>query len=276
MAVAEMWDSVAPGWEASAGFVDTLLAKATEALLDAAQIGHGARVLDLATGPGGAGLAAAERVGSTGRVVLSDVAGDMVAVAAKRASSETPVSTAVFDQSAIDCGDASFDAVINRHGLMFVEDPVQAVAEAARVLRAGGRYAVMTWDRREANPWLGLVLDAVGAQFGVPFPPPNVRGPFSLDTPDVLSTVLRDGGLDGVKVEAMSTPMRAGSLEEWWQRVPKLAGPLAIALAGMEADVRDAIRERAMQSATKVAVSEADGFVFAGSVLIGSGHKAAG
>ena len=68
--MAEMWDSVAPGWEANAGFVDKQLALATEALLDAAQIGEGDRVLDLAAGPGGAGLAAAQRVGSTGRVVL--------------------------------------------------------------------------------------------------------------------------------------------------------------------------------------------------------------
>lgn len=269
-----MWDSVAPGWEANAGFVDEQLAPATKALLDAAQIGEGDRVLDLAAGPGGAGLAAAQRVGSTGRVVLSDVAAAMVAVAAKRLSADAQVSTAVFDQSAIDFGDASFDAVINRHGLMFAEDPAQTVAEAVRVLRAGGRYAAMTWDRREVSPWLGLVLDAVSAQFGVPFPPPNVRGPFSLDTPDLLTSVLRDGGLEDVTVQAMSTPMHAASLGEWWERVPKLAGPLAIALTGMETDVRDAIAERAMQSGTKAAASEEDRIVFEGSVLIGSGHKA--
>jgi SAM-dependent methyltransferase len=273
--MSEMWDSVAPGWEANAGFVDEQLALATEALLDAAQIAEGDRVLDLAAGPGGAGLAAAQRVGSTGRVVLSDVAAEMVAVAAKRASTDARLGTAVFDQSAIDFGDASFDAVINRHGLMFVEDPAQTVAEAVRALRAGGRYAVMTWDRRELNPWLGLVLDAVSAQFGVPFPPPNVRGPFTLDTPDVLVSVLRDGGLEGVTVEAMSTPMRAASLEEWWERVPKLAGPLALALAGMDADVRDAICERAVQFGGKAAVIEDDGIVFEGSVLIASGHNAA-
>jgi SAM-dependent methyltransferase len=223
----------------------------------------------------GAGLAAAQRVGSTGRVVLSDIAAEMIAVAAKRASADARVGTAVFDQSAIDFGDASFDAAINRHGLMFVEDPVQTTAEAVRVLRDSGRYEVMTWDRREVNPWLGLVLDAVSAQFGVPFPPPNVRDPFSLDTPDVLMSVLRDGSLKDVTVEAISTPMHAASLEGWWERVPKLAGPLAIALAGMEADVRDAIRERAVQSGMKAAASKDGGIVFEGSVLIGSGYKPA-
>ncbi|MEA2411868.1 MAG: hypothetical protein QOC77_2429 [Thermoleophilaceae bacterium] len=273
--MSEMWDSVAPGWEANARFVDEQLALATDALLDAAGIGEGDRVLDLAAGPGGAGLAAAQRVGSNGRVALSDVAAEMVAVAARRASANARVSTAVFDQSAIDFEDASFDAVINRHGLMFVEDPIATVSDAVRVLRPGGRYATMTWDRRELNPWLGLVLDAVSDQFGVPFPPPSVRGPFSLDTAEVLSSVLRDGGLQDVTVEAMSTPMHAGSLDEWWERVPKLAGPLAIALGGMEADVRDAIRERAVQYGAEAAAREEDGIVFAGSVLIGSGHKPA-
>jgi SAM-dependent methyltransferase len=271
--MSEMWDSVAPGWEANAGFVDEQLALATDALLDAARVAEGDRVLDLAAGPGGAGLAAARRVGSSGSVVLSDVAPEMVAVAARRGSANAQVSTAVFDQSAIDFDDASFDAAISRHGLMFVEGPVETVAEAVRVLRAGGRYAVMTWDRRELNPWLGLVLDAVSDQFGVPFPPPSVRGPFSLENVDVLTSVLRDGGLEDVTVEAMSTPMHAASLDEWWERVPKLAGPLAIALGGMEADVRDAIGERARQAAAKIATSDKAGIVFAGSVLIGSGQK---
>ena len=175
--MSEIWNSVAPGWEANAGFVDEQLALATETLLDATRVGEGDRVLDLAAGPAGAGLAAAQRVGRAGSVVLSDVAAEMVAVAAKRASAYARVSTAVFGQSEIDFGDASFDAVINRHGLMFVEDRAQSVAEAVRVLRPGGRFGVMTWDRQESNPWLGLVLNAVGAQFGVRFhrPPSLAR-----------------------------------------------------------------------------------------------------
>lgn len=84
-------------------------------------------------------------MGPGGSVVLSDVAVEMVAVGARRASARAQVRTAVFDHSRIDFGDASFDVVISRHGLIFVEDPVEAVGEAVRVLRPGGRYATMTW-----------------------------------------------------------------------------------------------------------------------------------
>lgn len=270
--MSDMWNGVAPGWEENAQFVDQQLALATQTLLDAAGVGEGDAVLDLATGPGGAGLAAAERVGPGGTVVLSDVAADMVAVAARRAGAYPQVSTAVFDQSEIAAEDGHFDAVISRHGLMFVEDPAGAVREAARTLRPGGRYAAMTWGPRELNPWLGLVLDAVGEQFGVPFPPPNVRGPFSLDDASVLTSVLHDGGLVDVRIEAVTTSMRAASVEAWWDRVPKLAGPLAIALAGMEPDVRDAIAQRAIAAGASASRREGDQIVFDGSVLIASGR----
>jgi SAM-dependent methyltransferase len=271
--VSDIWNSAAPGWAAYADVVDEQLAAATAAMLDAARIGPGDAILDLATGPGGAGLAAHERVQPGGSVVLSDGAGEMVAVAARRASGLEQVAVAVFDQDAIEAEDASFDAVINRHGLMFVDEPARTVAEAVRVLRGGGRYAAMTWDRRERNPWLGLVLDAVGEQFGVPFPPPNVRGPFTLDDVDALRGVLEQGGLREVMVAPVPTPMHAPSIEQWWERVPQLAGPLAMALAGMEPEVRDSIAERAMRFAREAALYEDGRIVLAGSSLIAVGTK---
>jgi len=100
---------------------------------------------------------------------------------------------------------------------------------------------------------------------------PNVRGPFSLDSVDELTSVLNAGGLKDVAVRVVKTPMRAASLNEWWVRVPKLAGPLAMALADMEPDVRKAVADRAMQAGT--ATPGTDGIVFTGSVLIGSGLK---
>lgn len=268
-----MWNSVAPAWERNADFVDEHMAEATTALLDAAELSEGDAVLDLATGPGGAGLAAADRVGSSGRVVLADVAAEMVALAGRRAEGRPVVSTAVYDQSAIAEPDGSFDAVISRHGLMFAEEPAGAVREGLRVLRPGGRYAAATWDRREANPWLGLVLDAVGAQFGVPFPPPGIAGPFALDDPDQLTAVLTEGGLSEVRVQTIAAPMSAASLDAWWARVPQLAGPLAMALAGMEPEVRDAIRDRALAAGAEAGRPAGEGIVLDGSVLVASGRR---
>ncbi|HEY7051540.1 MAG TPA: methyltransferase type 11, partial [Mycobacterium sp.] len=65
-----MWASAAPAWRRHADLVDERGAVVTEAML-AAGVRPGERVLELACGPGGTGLAAAELVGPGGEVVLS-------------------------------------------------------------------------------------------------------------------------------------------------------------------------------------------------------------
>jgi len=273
--MSEMWDSVAGAWERNADLVDAQLAPATATMLDAARLAEGNAVLDIACGAGSAGIAAAGRVGAAGRVVLADDAPLMVEAAGRRSAGLPQAGTLVCDLTGIEAPDASFDAVLCRHGLMFADDHSAAVAEARRVLRPGGRYVAMTWDSRAANPWLGLIMDAVGEQFGVAFPPPGVAGPFPLDDPGLLADALRGGGLEDAEVVRVATPMHTASLETWWELVPQLAGPLAIALAGMEADVRDAIRARALAHGAGAARASGDGIEMDGSVFVASGRRPA-
>ena len=69
-----MWAAVAAAWGEHAEYVDARGAAVTEEMLDRARPQPGERVLELACGPGGVGLAAAKRVAPGGEVVLSDVA----------------------------------------------------------------------------------------------------------------------------------------------------------------------------------------------------------
>ncbi len=271
--MSDMWDLVADGWERNAAFVESQLGAATGTLLDLARVQDGDAVLDLACGAGAAGIAAAARVGTGGRVVLADAAAEMVAVAARRTAEMPQARALVGDLAAIDAPPSTFDAVLCRHGLMFAADPQAAIREAVRVLRGGGRYAVMTWAARDANPWLGLAFDAVGAQFGVPFPPPGVPGPFAHPDPEALGALLAGGGLEDVEVRALTTPMWAASPADWWARVPALAGPLAVGLAAMEPGVRDEIGARAMAACSAAARTAGDGIELDGAVLVAAGRR---
>jgi ubiquinone/menaquinone biosynthesis C-methylase UbiE len=242
-----MWESVAGGWDEHQDFVDARGAALTEQLLLLASPAPGERVLELACGAGGVGIAAAQRVGETGEVVLSDVAPAMVAIAAARVAELglRNVSARVLDLEQIDEPDACYDVAVCREGLMFVVDPARAARELRRVLRPGGRVAIAVWGPRERNPWLAVVFDAVSVELGTPVPPPGVPGPFSLDDAGRLEALLAGAGFSAVDVQEVSTPYRAASVEEWWSRTAALAGPLARRLSTLPEPVAQALRERA-------------------------------
>lgn len=245
-----MWESVAGSWDEHQGFVDARSAAITEQLLQLASPAPGERVLELACGAGGVGIAAAQRVGETGEVVLSDVAPAMVAIAAARGAELglRNVRARVLDLEEIDEPDAVYDVAVCREGLMFVVDPARAARELRRVLRPGGRVAIAVWGPRERNPWLGVLFDAVSAELGAPVPPPGVPGPFSLDDAGRLEALLAGAGFSAVDVQEVSTPYRAASVDEWWNRTTALAGPLAQRLATLPEPAAQALRERARQA----------------------------
>src|SRR6266508_1331180 len=80
-----MWASVAGAWQKHAGYVDERGAPITEKMLERTLPQPGERVLELASGPGSVGLAAAPRVAPDGEVVISDVVAEMTSIAAARA-----------------------------------------------------------------------------------------------------------------------------------------------------------------------------------------------
>jgi SAM-dependent methyltransferase len=245
----QIWSAVASGWAEHANFADARGAVVTEGMLEIAALQPGDRVLELACGPGGVGLAAAQRIGPDGEVVMSDVVAEMTAIAAARASALGlgNVSTRELDIESLDEPDGCYDVALCREGIMLVQDPVRAAGEIRRVLRPRGRVVLSVWGPRQHNPWLGVLLDSASAQLGAPIPPPGVPGPFSLDDSDRLEKVLSEAGLTDIEVGELPTPYHADSFDEWWTRTVALAGPVAQLLKALpEAAVR-AIRDRACE-----------------------------
>jgi SAM-dependent methyltransferase len=268
-----MWESVAPAWGEHADYADARGAGVAERMLELTSPAPGERVLELACGPAGLGLAAASRVAPAGHVVLSDVAAGMADIAAARAESlgVRNVSTRVLDVESIDEPDEAYDVVLCREGLMFATDPARAAREVRRVLRPGGRVAIAVWGPRERNPWLGVVFDAVAGQLGRPVPPPGVPGPFSLSDAERLAALLEDAGLRDVVVGELAVPLRAASFEEWWERTSALAGPLSAILAALPEPAARALSERVRQAAAGYAT--ADGLEFPGVSLIATARR---
>jgi SAM-dependent methyltransferase len=266
-----MWGGVAAAWEEHAADIDARGAELTARLLELAALRPGDRVLELACGPGGLGIAAASLVAPGGEVVVSDVASAMTAAAARRAEGLglANVRARDLDLEEIAEPDAAYDVVLCREGLMLVPDPDRAAREIARVLRPGGRIAVSVWGPRARNPWLGAALDALAQELGRPAPPPGVPGPFSLEDAGRLEAVLAGAGLAGAAVEELSVPLRAPSFDAWWTRTCALAGPLAAVVASLPAEAAASLRERARRAAEPYATA-GGGLDFPGVTLIAS------
>lgn len=271
--IAGMWAAVAPHWRSYAEYADARAAEVTAVLLDRGDPRPGDRVLELACGAGGTGLAAAARVGPAGHVVLSDLVPQMTAIAADRAAELglTNTSHCELDLQRIDRADGEFDVVLCREGLMFAPDPGAALAEIARVLGPAGRVGLAVWGPRNRNPWLGLVFDAVTAETGQPVPPPGIPGPFALEDQRRLGRLLRDAGFADVIVTEHPCPMIDRSFDAWWARTCSLAGPLTARLAKMTEDQRTSLRERARAAVT--AYETPDGLSFPGVTLVASGRR---
>jgi 2-polyprenyl-3-methyl-5-hydroxy-6-metoxy-1,4-benzoquinol methylase len=76
--IRQQWEGAAPGWARWEATVAAWMGPATEAMLSMADVGAGARVLDLASGAGSQTLDAARRVGAQGSVVASDISDTML------------------------------------------------------------------------------------------------------------------------------------------------------------------------------------------------------
>jgi SAM-dependent methyltransferase len=269
-----MWAAVAPGWAKHADYVDGSVMPIAQRMLDVAAPQAHERVLDLACGPGGMGLATAELLAPGGEVVLSDATAEMTEIAAARAEQRglRNVSTRVLDLEQIDEPDASYDVVLCREGLMLTPAPDRAAREIRRILRPGGRVALSVWGPRERNPWLGIVFDAVSAQLGAPVPPPGMPGPFSLVDSERVAGLLWDAGLSQVDVTEVPVSFREDSFDAWWERRVALAGPLGKMLASLSAEVVEAIRAGAREATG--AYETASGLELPGVTLLATGRRA--
>jgi len=155
-------------WRASLGCGDPV---------SLAGLSPGEVVLDLGSGGELDALRAARRVSPGGRVYGLDMTGEMVELA-RRNASEAGVHNVEFLQGEIEdipLPDASVDAVMSNCVINLSTDKERTLAEAARVLRPGGRLAVhdvifpdgspplREGRRRDPELWAGCVAGALRA-----------------------------------------------------------------------------------------------------------------
>jgi ubiquinone/menaquinone biosynthesis C-methylase UbiE len=137
-----------------------------------ADLQEGETVLDLGSGAGGDVLAGARRVGPAGRAIGLDMTDEMLELA-RAGAARAGVRQAEFLKGYIEdipLPDGSVDVVISNCVINLAADKSSVLAEAARVLRPGGRFAVADViadpdmdeaTRTDMAQWTGCIAGAL-------------------------------------------------------------------------------------------------------------------
>jgi len=242
------WSELAIPWLSVEAELETAMAPALELLMGAAALRPGQSVLDIGCGMGASLLAAARAVGPGGHVTAIDIAPPMVARARARAPSNARVLEG--DAGRYPLGAARFDAAVSLFGAMFFADPAAAFAHVRAAMRPGGRFALVAWGARAANPWFGVGQAAVEAVCGAqPAPDPRAPGPFRYADPAAALGPLRSSGWEAA-AETRAVMLRPAGGAEEVARVLMTVGSAPSALRAIgardaeRAQVRAALVER--------------------------------
>jgi SAM-dependent methyltransferase len=109
---------------------------------------------------------------------------------AKKRLPEVFFSTGEMEQ--LPFGDESFGVVTGFNSFQYAENVKNALTEAKRVLKPGGKLTAMIWGNRE-DCEAAAFLKAAGSL--IPPPPPGAPGPFALTENHLLEGILEEIGI---------------------------------------------------------------------------------
>ena len=269
----QQWQDAAEAWNAWGGFLETWLGPATEAMLDMADVGPGSRVLDVAAGAGQQSLTAARRVGSSGRVLATDISPDILDYALENAGIEglDNLETLEADSEALDLPPNSFDAAISRVGLIYFPDQQKALANIIRALKPGGRFAAIVYSVPEKNGFFSKPVSIIRERAKLPPPAAGQPGPFSLGGPGTLAEVLRQAGFRNIEELVIDAPVVLSKAADCLRFERESFGAMHQMLSGLGPDEQEAAWTEI--GATLASFETAKGFEGPCELVVASGTK---
>jgi Methylase involved in ubiquinone/menaquinone biosynthesis len=265
------WNRVAGAWEKWDRLFEEQAGYLNHRLVADARLRQGHAVLDVGSGTGYPAILAAQTVGASGSVTGIDLAGDMLAVAQRKAKrlGLLNVTFRTGDATTLPFETASFDAVISRFCLMFLPDVPKASTEIARVLKPNRWFAVMVWTSPERNPRIGLSMAAMKQVFDLPPPDPTAPGIFRLAKSGELAGMLQEAGLVDITEQEFLAEWSYESPEHYYTTMMEIAAPVQNLMAQLSDSQRQQVKRLILAAAAQFRQGERITFPIAVRVVAG-------
>jgi ubiquinone/menaquinone biosynthesis C-methylase UbiE len=247
-----MWDAAAPTWEKWDNWFQRQTHSITDWICRSADARSGHTILDIAAGSGQPALTLARLVRPNGSIVATDISGEMLRVA-KRKANQADLDNVEFkemDAESLDFPDDTFDSVTCRWGLMSCPDVVKAISEARRVLKPNRPFVATTWAGPEQAKFVAIPMEAISA-VAPEFAPAGGIGPLRLSDAEQLRAMAKEAGFSSPEVESRPVAFEFNSLDEAWQTLSEFIPPLAAALQQASEQQKAAIKEAVLAALGK-------------------------
>jgi ubiquinone/menaquinone biosynthesis C-methylase UbiE len=189
----------------------------------------GQSVLDVGAGCGGAALALAEQ---GLRVTATDASARMVERISTRAAERgLAIAARVMDGQDLALHDATFDAALSVLGIILFPHAESALAEMRRVVRPGGRVALVTWTQPH-NYELATELRAASQAIWPEQPPAPLPAQLRYREEADFRALFSAAGLAAPLITAMTARLRAPSARWLSERIGFAPG-MAAMMAGL-------------------------------------------
>ncbi|MBC8070736.1 MAG: methyltransferase domain-containing protein [Deltaproteobacteria bacterium] len=223
LATPAAWDLVAPAYAAE---LVSQLASYAEDALRLANVEHGARILDVACGPGTLTLLAARRGANVDALDLSPGMIDRLRAALTREQVTGRVEVRLGDGQQLPYAARSYDAAFSMFGLMFFPDRHRGFCELRRCLRDDGTAVVSAWQPIEGNVpfWAGIFTALRAAVPSLSFG----RHEAPLSRRDVFVAELSEAGFRDVAVHDVRHRFTTASTADAWAMAQRTIAPLAL------------------------------------------------
>ncbi|WP_157218404.1 class I SAM-dependent methyltransferase [Flavisphingomonas formosensis] len=230
-------------WASNVDHFETMLTEIGAALLAHAGFSPGETVVEIGCGGGRLTREIAGRVAPDGTVTGVDISPTLVALATDRAAADDigNISFTAIDAQTGMPGQAPFDRLVSRFGVMFFADPAAAMANLRAMLKPGGRLDFAVWAPIAGNPWAATMMQAAREPLGLVPPEPRAPGPFAFSEEDYLRGLLEGAGFSSVSITPWTGSVKIGGPGATAEEVAELSmmtGSIAEPLKDASAELR--------------------------------------